>query len=144
MLLQLVTFCNVDFALTKRAIFVNHRTHTVSFDCPPKPAKGEELYPLSEMPHYRANLSTLVSLVEKQISLQSKLLQYILVQNDSNKRKNNQLLAQKLEANLLETGKKTPCFNTCTSFYNRKLIVFLTNGSTYYFNNARNCRISEF
>jgi hypothetical protein len=84
---------------------VNHRTHKVSFDCPPKPAEGEELHPLSEMPHYRTNLGTLVSLVEKQMSLQSKLLQYILVQNASNQRVKNQLLAQELEANLLESGK---------------------------------------
>lgn len=85
---------------------MNHRTHTVSFDCPPKPAKGEALHPISEMPHYRANLSTLVSLVEKQISLQSKLLQYILVQNASKSKAKNQLLAQELETNLLESGKK--------------------------------------
>lgn len=91
--------------MIKRALFVNHKTQTVTLKCPPKPSHGEKLYPINEMPHYRANLTTLTALVEKKMSLESKLFQHVLVQNAQITKTKTLDLVLQLEFNLLESGK---------------------------------------
>ncbi len=70
-----------NFKSKERVLFVNHKLKKVELTCPPKPKEGEDLYPISEMPHYRSCMSSLVKYIERHNESYSKLLQFTLVQN---------------------------------------------------------------
>ena len=70
-----------NFKNTERVLFVNHKLKKVELKCPPKPREGEDLYPISEMPHYRSCMASLVKYIERHNDKHSRLLQLTLVQN---------------------------------------------------------------
>jgi senataxin len=70
-----------NFKSRKRVLFVNHKLKKVELNCPPRPKEGTELYPISEMPHYRSFMASLVKYIERHNENHSKLMQLTLVQN---------------------------------------------------------------
>lgn len=72
-----------NFKTRERVLFVNHKLKKVELKCPPRPKEGEELYPISEQPHYRSCMASLVKYIERHNDNHSKLMQLTLVQKAS-------------------------------------------------------------
>ena len=63
------------------AICLNHKLHTVTLTCPPRPQPGEINQSAKSMPHYSSCMDTLVKYIERCNNNHSNLKQLILVQN---------------------------------------------------------------
>ena len=98
-----------NFDKMERVLFVNHKLKKVSLECPPRPEKGEKLYPIREIPHYRSCMASLVKYIERHNDNHSKLMQFVLVQKASitmgasNYNKVGSELHQELETHVLDS-----------------------------------------
>ena len=70
-----------DFDIRGTIYFVNHKTKTTTYECPPPPEPGEAQYPISSMPEFRTYTGRIVKLVERHNSIVSKLEKYKLAQS---------------------------------------------------------------
>ncbi|KAL9184080.1 hypothetical protein ACHAXT_002166 [Thalassiosira profunda] len=61
-----------------RVYFVNHKTKTTTFECPPPPEPGQRHFSAEAMPEYKAFVGRVVKMVERYNSISMKLERYSL------------------------------------------------------------------
>uniref|UniRef100_A0A7S4IUR5 WW domain-containing protein n=1 Tax=Odontella aurita TaxID=265563 RepID=A0A7S4IUR5_9STRA len=95
-----------SFEQTGKVFFVNHKEKRTTFECPPPPEPGEKHYPATAMPEYRAYMSKVVKLVEKYLSISSKLGRIGICQSMTGGKRggsNQGSLRQQLETDILDS-----------------------------------------
>jgi senataxin len=65
----------------QRVFFVNHRDKTTTVEVPPPPEPGEDHFPATSMPEYRAYTARIVKLVENFLSVKSNMERCTIVQS---------------------------------------------------------------
>lgn len=92
-----------SFDQTRRCFFVNHKTQTTTYECPPPPEPGEQQFPATSMPEYRAFMQRIVKSVESYFSVKSNLERNVIIKGSIDSGANNFALRQSLENHVLNS-----------------------------------------